>query len=86
MIAIMYTSHFLRQFNKLPPALQDEVETKILLFTHHPQDPLLRTHKLKGDLRGYWSFSVNYSYRIVFEYDSKNSVALLSVGDHSVYD
>lgn len=45
----------------------------------------LKTHKLKGHLGGRFSFSVNYAYRIVFRYDSKNAVVLLSVGTHAVY-
>ena len=86
MIAIGYKPVFIRRFRKLPPALQDEVEEKIELFRHDPHHPSLKTHKLKGKLRGSWSFSVNYQYRVVFEYESKNSVMLMTVGDHTVYD
>jgi mRNA-degrading endonuclease YafQ of YafQ-DinJ toxin-antitoxin module len=31
-----------------------------------PQDPLLRTHKLKGDLDRYWAFSVDDDLRVMF--------------------
>lgn len=86
MITILYTQTFLRQFKKLPPSLQDEVEGKIALFACDPRAPSLRMHKLSGELKGYLSFSVNYSYRVVFMWDDKDKAALLMVGDHSVYD
>ena len=86
MITITYSPNFLRQFNKLPLALQDEAEDRVTLFAQDPRNPLLRTHKLKGHLRNRWSFSVNYRYRILFVYDSKKSVLLIAIGDHSLYD
>ena len=85
MLRIVFTPSFLRQCAALPQALQEEVKEKILVFQKDPRHSSLRTHKLKGALKGYWSFRVNYAYRIVFEYDSKNTVALLKVGDHDVY-
>lgn len=85
MITIFYTPGFLRQYNKLPRLLQEEVQQKIGLFKKDPHHSFLKTHKLKGKMRRYWSFSVNYDYRIVFEYDSKNTIALLSVGNHDMY-
>lgn len=85
MISLFYTSCFLRQYNKLPESLQEEVHQKIELFREDPKHSFLKTHKLKGRMKGYFSFSVNYQYRVVFEYDTKNTVALLSVGDHDVY-
>ena len=85
MIEIYYTPHFLRLYGKLPTALQSEVKDKIDLFIEDPKHHFLRTHKLKGSMKGFWSFSVNYSIRVIFTYDSKTKVALLSVGGHSIY-
>lgn len=85
MMTIVYRPMFLRQYDKLPRDLQEEVKEKVALFAHDPRHPSLRAHKLKGRLRGSSSFSVNYKYRIVYEYESKNRVALLAVGDHDVY-
>lgn len=85
MINIFYTPIFLRQYNKLPKSLQTEAKEKITLFKHDQKHPFLKTHKLKGKMRGYYSFYVNYQYRIVFEYDAKNIAALLFIGDHDVY-
>ncbi|MDO8649457.1 MAG: type II toxin-antitoxin system mRNA interferase toxin, RelE/StbE family [Candidatus Peregrinibacteria bacterium] len=86
MIDVVYKTMFLRQYRKLPEALQWEVKEKIELFRNNPRNPSLRTHKLGGTLKGCLSFSVNYEYRIVFYVESKQRVALLAVGDHSVYE
>jgi len=84
-IAVHYKPSFLRQFKKLEPVLQDEAREKIELFTKTRNHAQLRVHKLTGRLAGYMSFSVNYRYRVVFKHVSKNTVALLAIGDHDVY-
>lgn len=83
---LVYKPSFIRQYSKLPVALQNEVKEKIELFRENQKHPFLKAHKLKGKLKEYWSFSVNYQYRIVFGYESKDVITLLSVGDHSIYD
>ncbi len=83
---VRFKPSFLRELGKLPPALQKESEEKIILFRQDPQHPSLRVHKLKGRLRGYWSFSVNYKYRIIYEHESKHTVALVKIGDHGIYE
>ncbi|MFH1534232.1 MAG: type II toxin-antitoxin system mRNA interferase toxin, RelE/StbE family [Nitrospirota bacterium] len=75
----------MKQFNKFPDALQDEIEEKIELFKKDPIHPSLKSHKLKGKLKGRFSFSVNYRIRIVFACLSKKDVVLLSVGSHEIY-
>ncbi len=85
MISVVYTPGFFSLYNKLPEPLQKEVEEKIELFKKDPRHPFLKTHKLKGRLRGRYSFWVNYRTRVLFVYDSASVVALLAVGDHDVY-
>lgn len=80
-----YKTRFIHQFNDLDPRLQEEVLEKIELFKDRANHKQLRVHKLKGRLADCFSFSVNYRYRIVFGYLSKDEVALLGVGDHDVY-
>ena len=82
---VEYAPSFVRQYKKLSPDLQQEVEEKILLFSKAAHHPSLRVHPLKGRLVGTYSFSVNYAYRVVFEYKNKTSAVLLAVGDHDVY-
>ena len=85
MLRIGYKPAFLRALKKLQPNLQAEVKERMALFAKHPDHPSLRVHKLKGVLRGRWSFSVNYQYRVVFVYEGKRMAILLMVGDHSMY-
>ncbi len=82
---VTYKPSFIRQLNVLGKDLQDEVIEKIGLFKEVKNHKLLKVHKLKGRLKGRYSFSVNYKTRIVFNYLSKQTVVLLAVGDHDVY-
>ena len=87
MIEVEYTRRFLRDLSKLTAVLQEEVLEKVELFKNERNHRQLRAHKLKGELRGKLSFSVNYSYRIMFECaaGTKKTVILLTIGDHSIY-
>ncbi|PIQ69177.1 MAG: type II toxin-antitoxin system mRNA interferase toxin, RelE/StbE family [Candidatus Taylorbacteria bacterium CG11_big_fil_rev_8_21_14_0_20_46_11] len=85
MITVTYKATFVRQFDALEEGLQNEVLEKIELFKNQRNHKQLKVHKLHGPLHGRYGFSVNYKFRIVFGYSSKNEVVLLAVGDHDVY-
>ena len=53
----------------------------LLRFAADPRDPLLRTHKLKGELRGYWAFSVDDDLRFVFRWNGDEAF-LVNLGSH----
>jgi len=61
------------------------VEERIEPFRIDARNPSLRVHKLKGEMSGQWSFSVNYKYCIIFLYENKETAVLVAVGDHDVY-
>ena len=82
---IAYKPRFIRQFGKLVPDLQEEVESTIELLRDRENYKRLKVHKLHGPLAGCYSCSVNYNYRIVFIYEGTDQVILLAVGDHDVY-
>jgi len=84
-IDIVYRPIFVRLYNKLEFSLQEEIKEKIALFRKPKNYKSLKVHKLHGKMHGCYSFSVNYKYRIVFEYMNRKTVALLSVGNHNVY-
>ena len=71
--------------NALEAALVAEVLEKIELFKAPENHEALKVHKLKGKFSDCYSFSVNYKFRIVFEYSGKRQATLLLVGDHDVY-
>jgi len=85
MLDVFYKPTFTKQYKAFHESLKLEVKEKIALFRNDPVHPFLKTHKLHGIFRDKWSFSVNYKYRIVFQYLSKNEVVLLAVGDHEIY-
>jgi mRNA interferase YafQ len=50
-------------------------------FAANPRDPLLRTYKLKGELRPYWAFSVDDDLRVLFRWDGDEAF-LVNLGSH----
>jgi len=82
---ILYKPSFIKDYNKLSGELQAEVKEKIELFLKKENHLRLKVHKLSGKLKGSYSFSVNYSHRIVFEYESGDTVVFMAVGTHDIY-
>ena len=85
MLKISFKPSFIREVNKLDRNLAEELFDKIELFKSIENHTKLKVHKLHGRLSGCCSFSVNYKTRIVFEYESRDSVILLDIGDHDLY-
>ncbi|OHA14994.1 MAG: hypothetical protein A3H57_01225 [Candidatus Taylorbacteria bacterium RIFCSPLOWO2_02_FULL_43_11] len=84
MLEIGFKPSFIKQFKQLEKDLRQEVEEKIELLKDKRNHATLKVHKLHGPLPGYWSFSVNYKTKIVFE-QSGNEIVLLAIGNHDVY-
>jgi len=85
MIEIIYSPFFVRKFSKLENNLQKDVLQKIDLFKDKKNHKILEVHKLHGKFKEYFGFSVNYKFRIVFRYASKNDVLFTDIGDHDIY-
>ena len=84
-IKIVYKPSFLRQYRKLIESLREEAKEKIEIFRQDPSHPFLKTHKLKGSLKDFWSFSVNYQYRIIFQYEAQDKITLIAIDNHDIY-
>ena len=82
---IRYKPSFLRDFKRLPIAIQIEAKERITEFKNVENHQKLKVHKLKGKLKNFYSFSITYSHRIVFSYETKEIIVFLAVGDHDVY-
>ncbi|HNR81306.1 MAG: type II toxin-antitoxin system mRNA interferase toxin, RelE/StbE family [Minisyncoccales bacterium] len=83
---IIYSPHFERLYRRLPGDVKDNAELAEEIFRNNPQDARLRVHKLSGRLSGYWAFSVNFEYRIIFYYgNSKEEIFFDSIGNHDIY-
>lgn len=46
-----------------------------------PRDPVLGTHKLRGELADYWACTVDRDLRILFRWDSE-TLFLVNLGSH----
>ena len=57
----------------------------LLRFTADPQDPLLRSHKLKGELKDYWAFSVDDDLRVVYRWEGEEAFLVNLGSHHEVY-
>jgi len=84
---IGYKPSFVRQLNALEPSLRGEALERMEEFKEPKNHTRLRVHPLKGKLKGFYSFSVNYRYRIVFEWIGarKSFAVLTAIGDHDLY-
>lgn len=50
-------------------------------FAADPQDALLHTHKLKGELEAYWAFSVDTDLRVLVRWEGDEAF-LVNLGSH----
>jgi mRNA-degrading endonuclease YafQ of YafQ-DinJ toxin-antitoxin module len=75
------SSRFLRKARKLNDPQSSMLRAALRRFAADPQDPLLRTHKLKGELDSYWAFSVDADLRVVFRWDGDEAF-LVNIGSH----
>ncbi len=90
MKTLVWSPGFKRSFKRAirrRPDLQDKIEHALELLANDPFSPLLHTHKLRGDLAGSWACTVDFEYRIVFEFvrdpESQEEMILLeAVGMH----
>jgi len=83
---IFYSSKFEKEYKTLPKRAKFMAEEKEKIFRRNPFDAQLNTHKLKGKLKDYWSFSIDFHYRIIFEFAESGIVWFHSVGTHSIYN
>lgn len=82
---IYYSGKFAKEYKKLPRKVKLSAEKKEKVFRIDPFDPQLKAHKLTGRLKEYYSFSIDYQYRIIFEFVKKDIVWFHSVGTHEIY-
>lgn len=83
---IIYSSKFSHEYKKLPKNIKNIAEQQEIIFRKNPFDPKLKTHKLRGRLSGFLSFSIGYKYRIIFELaKDKKTAYFYSAGDHDIY-
>ncbi|MBF0336312.1 MAG: type II toxin-antitoxin system mRNA interferase toxin, RelE/StbE family [Nitrospirae bacterium] len=86
---IKATPAFLKQANKFlkkNPQLRKDFTKTIKNLTSNPFDQSLKTHKLSGELKDFWSCHVTYDIRIRFILKA-NIIELIGIGSHDeIYD
>jgi toxin HigB-1 len=83
---ILYSPQFARKYKKLPSTVKQQAIKQEKIFRKNPRDKRLKTHKLKGRLSKFWSFSIGYKYRIIFEFKKSDKVYFHTIGDHRIYE
>lgn len=81
---ILFTARFLRSFKKLPPDVQDDCHRAIDIFKKQNGSEKIKLHKLQGKMRKFYSFSANFSFRIVIKKEKKK-IYFMDVGSHGLY-
>ncbi len=85
MMEVHLTPQFEKKYRKLPKNIKLKAIERENIFRKNPYTLSLKTHKLVGKEKEFWSFSVNYSYRIKFVFLSENEVLFLDIGTHEIY-
>lgn len=83
---IAFSSSFKKAFKKKVKG-RKEIESlfweSVSLFIENPFNNSLKTHKLSGQLKQLWSFSVEYNLRVIFSFEDKNRKAIfIDIGTH----
>lgn len=85
---LLRSNSFIRTTKKLlhkKPHLALPVREALSLLAEDAYNPLLRTHKLTGNLQGSWACSAGYDLRIVFsleKIEGKEVILLETIGTH----
>ena len=70
----------------MPKEIKVRAEKREVIFRKDPSDSRLKTHKLHGSQDGFMSFSVDYSYRIIFEFADADTIIFYEIGAHDIYE
>ena len=75
-----------KKFISKKPFLKSAIEAAILRLEENAFAPGLKTHKLSGNLYGYFACSCGYDCRIIFSLEKKEDqnefILLIDIGTH----
>ncbi len=82
---IKYHKRFLKNFRKRiisNSKLTNQFEQRLEKFKENPNDPILKDHKLTGDMSEYRAFSVSGDLRVVYRIFG-DEIWLYDIGSHN---
>lgn len=86
MYTLIWSAHFTRsarRFTKIHPELKKRVAATLRDLEENPFQPHLKLHPLKGQLKGLYSASITYEYRLTLTLKiTEQEVILLDIGSH----
>ena len=82
---VKYSPIFIKSLKSFPKSQLKFLVAQEQIFKENIFDPRLKTHKLKGKLSDFYSFSISYHWRIVFHIEDKGTIILDNIGTHEVY-
>jgi mRNA-degrading endonuclease YafQ of YafQ-DinJ toxin-antitoxin module len=84
-VEVSFSSAFKRTFKKRIKGtadLESRFWQKLEQFTINPFDPSLKTHKLSGKLKEFWSFSIGDDERVLFYFTEDEQAVFVDIGSH----
>jgi addiction module RelE/StbE family toxin len=86
---IVWSKTFLKAYKRAKqryPDFETDIEHILRVLAEDPFAPRLKTHKLKGKLKGTWACSVGHDLRLIFDFvkgaGKEDDVFLIEVGTH----
>jgi mRNA-degrading endonuclease YafQ of YafQ-DinJ toxin-antitoxin module len=78
---VIASSRFMRRAKKLREPQATMLRAALRRFAADPRDPLLRLHRMKGDLADYWAFAVDDDLRVLLRWTGDEAF-LINLGTH----
>ena len=85
---LIRSSAFVRAAKRLVkkrPHVAEDLRSTLELLSEDAFHPQLKTHQLKGDLKGSWACSLSHDLRILFafvQHEGTEAILLQTVGTH----
>lgn len=82
-MTIRFSKPFVKQYRKLPKAIQKKVDRMIELMEENLNHPSLKVHKMVNS-HAIYEGRVDIHHRVTFEIENK-TVIMRKVGTHAIY-
>jgi addiction module RelE/StbE family toxin len=79
-----FEKHWKKYLTGLTEKQKEHLRKRFSIFKEDIFDKRLKTHRLKGNLKDYYAFSISHSDRIIFKIIEDNSIYFIEVGSHDI--